>query len=233
MEENSLTLNKEKLYTYTGDRLPICLALDTSGSMTGQPINELNRAVQQFFEEARNDETLVKCAELAVVTFGDVAQVALDFAPISEQKAPTLIAGGGTPMGAAVTLALDIANKRKEFLSDAGCTYIQPWLVLMSDGAPTDDIKKSANKACELVMAKQLTVMAVAIGPSADSEVLAKFSPKFPVLMLKGLKFAEFFEFLKQSAKSSSKAASGQPVPLNVNSTWGVILPKPNTESEV
>lgn len=36
-------------------RCPVVLLLDASGSMSGQPINELNAAVRQFIRETKAD----------------------------------------------------------------------------------------------------------------------------------------------------------------------------------
>ena len=37
-------------------RVPVCLCLDVSGSMSGAPINELNKGVAQFYEAIQNDD---------------------------------------------------------------------------------------------------------------------------------------------------------------------------------
>ena len=51
-------------------RLPIALCLDTSQSMTGEPIARLNDAIAGFARDLRNDVHLSAAAELAIVTFG-------------------------------------------------------------------------------------------------------------------------------------------------------------------
>ncbi len=42
-------------------------------------------------------------------------------------------------MGAGVEQALNILEKRKAEYSSKGVDYYQPWMVLMTDGYPTDD----------------------------------------------------------------------------------------------
>ena len=44
------------LITNPTPRVPVCLILDTSGSMFGDAIEELNDGVELFLEEVRNDE---------------------------------------------------------------------------------------------------------------------------------------------------------------------------------
>lgn len=50
-------------------RCPCVLLLDTSGSMEGDSIDELNRGVHAFREEIFNDSLSLKRVEIAVGTF--------------------------------------------------------------------------------------------------------------------------------------------------------------------
>jgi uncharacterized protein YegL len=82
-------------------RCPCLLLLDTSGSMQGQPISELNAGLIQFKDELVSDSLAAKRVEIAIVTFGPVNTVT-EFQTADEFYPPTLTTTGDTPMGAAI-----------------------------------------------------------------------------------------------------------------------------------
>ncbi len=51
-------------------RCPVILVLDTSGSMAGEPIKELNEGLRSFGDALRSDRLASLRVEVAVVTFG-------------------------------------------------------------------------------------------------------------------------------------------------------------------
>jgi len=97
------------------NRCPCVLVLDTSGSMQGQPIEELNEGLAQFKRELLTDEMAAKRVEVAVIGFGPV-QVLASFATPDVFVPPKLVAEGDTPMGAAIQQAVALVEQRKQEL---------------------------------------------------------------------------------------------------------------------
>ncbi len=213
--QDDYLLRQEDLAENPTSRVPVCLVLDVSGSMEGEPIAELHSGVQMFFDAIRNDEVAQYAAEICIVTFGGTAQKVLDFGSISRQDVPPLVASGMTPMGHAVSIALDLLEARKEDYQRTGVDYFQPWMVLMTDGEPTDDIGPAAARVANLISKRKLTVFPIAIGGAANLQSLAQFSPARPPLRLKGLNFNEFFDWLSRSVSRASQSTPGDEVTLD------------------
>lgn len=213
---NDLILRQEELIDNPTARVAVALVLDTSYSMNGAPIDELNRGVSKFFEETLSNEIARFSAEVCIVRFGGTADIELDFRSIEEQNVPTFSASGGTPMGEAVCKALESLNTRKLEYQNAGVDYYQPMMVIMSDGSPTDSITRAEQEVAALVNNKKLSVFCIGIGKDADMATLQKLSPGRTPLALKELNFEEFFVWLSASIARVSASIPGEDVPIDV-----------------
>ncbi len=223
--KNDNLLNLEDLENNPSSRVPVCLVLDTSGSMEGDSINELNEGVRLFYDAVRSDETALYAAEISVVTFGGHASCQAGFSTLEHQsEAPQFYAGGGTPMGEAMNMALDMLEKRKGEYKASGVDYYQPWIVLMTDGMPNGspaELSRSIQRTCDMINDRKLTIFPIGIGEDADMDVLARFSPKRSPLKLQGLNFKEFFAWLSKSVSKVSQSTPGDKVQLDVDGIKG------------
>jgi uncharacterized protein YegL len=196
-------------------RLACTLLLDTSYSMNGSenghggptPIGELNAGYELFCEEIKADDRAKKSVEVAVVTFGGVARVAVDFTEGMSLTPTAFTAEGNTPMGAALDIAVDELTRQKQAYRDAGLLYHRPWIFLISDGAPTDDdvFERAAARVRQLEEANGVIAFAVGVGETANYSQLAKISTERTPLPLKGLAFRELFRWLSSSMTRASQ----------------------------
>ncbi len=191
-------------------RCPCVLLLDISGSMAGAPIAALNAGLQTFQTELQGDSLAAQRVEVAIVTFGGRVETVCDFQVAHSFQAPTLIAGGDTPMGAAIHQAIDMVVQRKAAYKQAGLHYFRPWIFLITDGGPTD--KEKWKSAVELVhqgeTAKNFALFAVGV-EGANFDNLRQLAVRDPI-KLDGLKFRELFVWLSQSQRSVSQSKPGE-----------------------
>lgn len=202
-------------------RCPCVLLLDTSGSMSGAPIAELNAGLETFQQELQRDDLAAMRVEVAVLTFGNGTKMSQSFVSAHEFEAPRLHAGGNTPMGAALTLALDELRQRKEIYKQHGIPYYRPWIFLITDGAPTDEWRSAAQRVQQEEREKRVAFFAVGV-QKADMKVLSQIAARQP-LRLKGLNFRDMFLWLSQSLTTVSHSLVGEQVPLTSPAGWSVI----------
>lgn len=249
--DNNLLLRLEDLVNNPTPRVPICLCLDTSGSMgavtgdctpTGETvfqdgkewrivtggtsrISQLQKGIELFYEAIRGDEIAVYSAEICIVEFNSKAKCIVDFANIDRQESISqLQASGQTAMGEGVNLALDLLEKRKEEYKDKGVDYYQPWLVLMTDGdanGSASELNRAIERTNDMVKERKLTIFPIGIGDEASMQTLQKFSPNRSPLKLQGLKFEEFFTWLSQSVSRTSESTPGENVQLDFEGIKG------------
>ncbi len=201
-------------------RCPVVLLLDTSGSMMGTPIQELNQGLQQFWEEVCSDTLAAKRVEVAIVTFGPVKTVQ-DFSVLTQCQPPSCKADGVTPIGEAIVKGCSMLQDRKKLYKQNGITYFRPWMILITDGSPTDDISDATEAIALGEKEKALAFFAIGIS-DADMQMLSSLSVREP-LRLKGLDFKEFFSWLSASVTSVSQSTPGDIVPLKSPSGWAEV----------
>ena len=225
--------------TNPAPRCPVILLLDTSGSMSGQPLKELQGGLEQFLRETADDETASMSVELEIISFGGSVEIEADFAPVCDiaDMPPMLSADGSTPLGEALRLADSELKARRRLYKQKGIASYKPWIVLMTDGCPNDDYESAAASMKRLGDEGKLQYIGIGIGEDADFGTLQKILPERPgPVKLKGLCFKEFFKWLTDSLKSvsASSVAEQDNVRLGNVTSWADLagIPAQNNEEE-
>lgn len=225
MNDNAIVKYSDDLVTNPTSRIACTLVLDVSGSMSGSPIEELNKGLKRFVEEVQNDDFAAYAVDLAIVTFGGMVQVHTPFQNMSTIQVEQLYASGGTPMGEAVETAMDLIEERKDEYKRKGVSYYRPWLFLFSDGQPTDYYKKSAQALKMANANKGLLSFGIGIGGGCDMNTLAEFCPdERPPVKLNDVNFKEFFLWLSASLRQVSSSVPGTQIKLPPTDGWTIDL---------
>lgn len=193
-------------------RVPCILLLDTSGSMSGDPIRELNEGLRAYKDELIADSLAAKRVEVSVLTFGGAPKVVTDFCTADQFYPTELVASGETPMGQAIERAIDLIQQRKTEYRLNGIVCYRPWIFLITDGAPSDAWSNAKDRVHAGEQSNSFMFFAVGV-EGAKFEVLKEISPREP-LALKGLQFRDLFRWLSASQKMVSRSKPTDSVQL-------------------
>ena len=114
MPNYALSINDD-LIENPSPRCACMVVLDTSGSMDGARIHQLNEGLKRFVAALQADDVASCSIDVAVITAGGVVTEQLPFhTAMNIDQLPDFSATGGTPIGQAVSLALQRLDERKK-----------------------------------------------------------------------------------------------------------------------
>jgi uncharacterized protein YegL len=190
-------------------RLPVYLVIDTSGSMSGEPIEAVKNGIQTLVSSLRQDPYALETAWLSVITFDSTAKQLVPLTELAAFQNPAISASGNTSMGAGLSL---LAKRIEAEVTKTTATEKGDWkpmIFLMTDGGPTDNWQNGLN---DLKQVKTGIIVACAAGPGADTTVLKRITES--VVLLDTADSATIRAFFKWVSSSfpivSQKIESGQ-----------------------
>lgn len=199
-------LKMEEFANNTSTRVPILLLVDTSRSMLkNNRIELINNGIKDFIKKMNNDTYASTAVELCIVTFGGDVKIEIPFDAIDKIMFNNLIANGGTPLGKAANVAVDVLLDRLNVYDNTGVNSYNPWLIIFSDGEADDfSYLSAAKRICDFQVQNHWKVVAISIGDEKSS--LEKFTPNHKVIEMKDLEIGDFFDWISKSVSEISKS---------------------------
>lgn len=171
------TIDMSEMEAVARPILPVIFVLDTSQSMSGQPISMLNHAMEEVKNilgrfAASNSDALLKVGVLQVHSGAHWIQPK-GLEEFSDFIYSPLSAGGLTDMGAALTELNEKLSRNTFLTSTTG--WCKPILIFMTDGLPTDNWQEPLKTLkTENKWYRNAIRIGFAVGVSADVNVLSE-----------------------------------------------------------
>ena len=183
-------------------RLPVYLLLDTSGSMTGEPIEAVKNGVQMMIHSLRQNPQAIETAFVSIITFDSNAKQLIPLTDLASFQTVDLKAAGTTALGAALSLLADKLENEvtKTTLEQKGDW--KPIVFIITDGVPTDDWQAGFQK---LKAVKKGLIVGCAAGNNADDKVLKEIADQ--VVRLSNTdadSIGKFFQWVSASIATTS-----------------------------
>jgi uncharacterized protein YegL len=208
-------------------KLPVYLLLDTSGSMSGEPIEAVRNGMQTLLSALRQDPHAIESAYLSVITFADTARQIVPLTELGQFQMPAISAASTTSMGAALALLAERVEAEVAKTSADQKGDWKPIVFMMTDGISTDDLAPGIEA---IRKAKIGTFIACAAGPSANVQELQRITDSVVRLdTADSNTIRAFFKWV-----SASIATTSQKVDLSKKEASGLTdLPPPPPEVNV
>lgn len=189
----------------------VFLLLDTSGSMYGKKIINLESAVKDMLKSFQVLEKEVEI-KVTVISFSTEAKVLLKTvnSSVALESMPSFLANGQTAMGQACRLVKELIEDRSVVSGKDYC----PLVVLVSDGVPTDVVEPYIKALSTEGRSQKAKRLALAIGQDADLDLLQSFigndqaDDGLPHLFYAqdAKDINKFFKFVTMSVTSTTKS---------------------------
>jgi uncharacterized protein YegL len=187
-------------------RLPVYLLLDTSGSMSGEPIEAVKNGLSTLVMQLRNEPQALETAYLSVITFESSAHQLVPLTELMSFQEPQLKAGGATALGEALILLSEkIDSEVIKGTNDQKGDW-KPLVFIFTDGEPTDNWQKGVDE----IKKRKPMIVACGAGHNVNQNTLKQITESVVLISTEAQRISEFFKWVSSSiSMQSSKISDG------------------------
>jgi uncharacterized protein YegL len=154
--------------------LPFYLVCDESGSMAGEPIDSINKALPELHEEIGLNPVVSDKTQFSIIGFSDNAEVLLEMSDLSQvTNLPILSTKGGTNFAAALRLVKEQIELDVARLKTAGHKVYRPVIFFLTDGHANSDWKAEWQELTAQNFSYRPNIVAFGIGQADEATISA------------------------------------------------------------
>lgn len=157
--------------------LPFYLVCDESGSMAGQPLDAINKALPELHQEIGLNPVVADKTQFAIIGFSDSAEVLLPLSDLSQvTQLPLLETKVSTNFAAAFRcvkeqIELDVAR-----LKAAGNMVYRPVVFFLTDGHSTSSFRDEWEALTESAFAYRPNIVSFGLGKGVDEDTITSIA---------------------------------------------------------
>ncbi|MBF0200023.1 MAG: VWA domain-containing protein [Desulfamplus sp.] len=207
-------------------RLPIYIAIDTSGSMNGEPIQSVNVGLQAMATALRQDPHALDSVSLSIITFDINVKEIFPLTPLEQVQIPEIVCprSGATSLGEALALVVDRVKRDVVISTNDKKGDWRPMFFIMTDGSPSD-IARFNEMVPKIKKCQFAQIVGCAAGPKAKSQYLKQITDTVVSLdTTDSTAFAGFFKWVSNSVGMKS---------TGIGSNSSNTLPPPPDEIQI
>ena len=204
--------------------------VDCSGSMYGEKIGIVNNTIQECIPEMRNSADNNPNAQLLIraLQFSSGASwITTSPVPVENYSWEDMEANGLTELGKAFDLLAAQLS-----IPPMPARALPPVIVLLSDGQPTDDYKKSLDKLKGMPWFRKAVKIAISIGQDADDDVLIEFTGN-KELVLQANNATALAKMIKWASTTASMVSAPSSKPMNSIQVSALAASTPSSAASV